>query len=81
MAKNLSRVFQFNYSLKYNEVTKHTTELGYFHDMQLMVVAPNVKEALDLLKLWHDDGTPEGVRFSDLGRCVDSTSIAVPKPS
>jgi len=81
MPQKLNHVFKFDYSLKYNEVTKHTTSLGYFHDMKLMVFAPSLHEAVNLLKLWHDDGVPEGIRFVDLGRCVDVTAIPLKKSS
>ncbi len=66
----LGNVFKLEYSLKYHEVTKYTTPLGYFHDMQLLVVAPDMKEATKTLKLWHDDGEPEAIKATDLGRCV-----------
>ena len=66
----LGNVFKLEYSLKYHKVTKYTTPLGYFHDMQLLVVAPDMKEAIKTLKLWHDDGEPEAIKATDLGRCV-----------
>lgn len=66
----LGNVFKLEYSLRYNEVTRYTTPLGYFHNMQLLVVASGVQEAINTLKLWHDDGTPEAIQITDLGRCV-----------
>ena len=67
-----NRVYEFRYSLKHHEVTKFTTELGYFHDMYLQVIAPDLAEATEILKAWHTDGTPEGIQFVDMGECVQA---------
>jgi hypothetical protein len=66
----IGQLFQFDYSLKFKEITKHTTKLGYFHDLKLSVVAKNLNDAVEMLKLWHDDGVPEGIRVTELGQCV-----------
>lgn len=72
------KVFKLEYSLKYNEATKMATELGYFHDLKALVVAKNVNEAVDILRLWHDDGKPEGIKSTDLGGCIKSASTKNP---
>lgn len=64
------RVFQLDYSLKHNEVTEHTTSLGYFHGMRLLVLAENEMEAVSKLTVWHDDGKPEAIKATDLGTCL-----------
>jgi hypothetical protein len=66
----LGSAFKLDYSLKFKEITKHTTELGYFHDLSLVVVAINQQEAVKMLRVWHYDGVPEGIKATPLGKCV-----------
>ena len=66
----LGKLFKLEYSLKHYKITSYTTPLGYFHDMEMLVVAQDVKEAIKTLKRIHDDGKPESIKATYLGGCV-----------
>lgn len=60
-------VFEMKYSLLYPQVTKFTTELGYFHDLRRLIIANSVQEAVEILMEYHTDGKPEAIQAELLG--------------
>lgn len=66
--KTAGCVYELRYALKYKEVTRHTTSLGYFHDLRMLLLAKSEECAVEVLRCRHNDGTPEAIKVTSLGR-------------
>lgn len=62
--------YKFKYSLRFPEVSRHTTSLGYIHDLELIVCAVDPEDALEMLQKWHSDGAVEGARVEAIGQVI-----------